>query len=182
MGEPNWILVTFIGALAGYLLPHLSKVLVYVARRFQRATIEGKWYVYHITNRGGELQVEPAAWNIRKGYDSKFVVVESFKEDLKGPMYKGQMSFERNFLLVKLRAVKHEEEVSIRLFNPIPTADAYTWGLFLSLDFQGNPIAGPVAISRRELSPADALELLLDKTKVHANMKVLTLANIMPGP
>jgi hypothetical protein len=173
MVQPNWVLTTLIGALAGYLFPYLGKALLFVARRFRREIVEGKWYAYHTTNLDGELQVVQSVWSIRKGFYSKFAVKVE-KETLSDPMYIGILLLERNFWLVRLKGVKHEEEVVIRLFSPVPTGDAATWGLWLGIDFQGNPMAGPVMISREEVSIADALEFFSDKTKVHSKMRLLT--------
>lgn len=173
MNEPDWVLTTLIGAVAGCLLPYFIKSLSFVARRFRREMAEGEWYVYHTTNRGGILDIQPAIFSIRKGFDAKFVVEER-REGLKYPMYKGTLRSERNFWLVRLQGVKHVEEVLIRFYSPIPSRDAVTWGLYLGVDFEGNPMSGPIMISRQEFSTEYALNFLLAKTKVHSEMGLLT--------
>jgi len=174
MTQPNWIVISLIGALAGYLLPYLVKAVLYAVRRFRRARIEGKWYVYHITkDTNGKFKVEPDVFKIRKGFLSEFVV-NSYKDETRRS--NGRLSFERNYWLIALKNIEHKEQVSIRLLNPIPTKDDDpTWGLWLGIDFQGNMIAGPVAISRKELSEDEALRFLLDNTKISSKMKTISV-------
>jgi hypothetical protein len=171
MGEPNWIMVTLLGAIAGYLLPYFIKVLILVLRRFQREIAEGVWHVYHITIREGTPQIEHTVWNIRKGLLSEYVVKES-KPSLKGTIYKGTLSFERNFWLIKLNS-KHEEGVSIRLYKPITTAHERTWGLYLSFDFQGRAMAGPLVISKQEIIDVEILKFLSEKVSIQSKVRLI---------
>jgi hypothetical protein len=173
MNEPNWVLTTVIGAVTGWLLPYLVRGVVFVVRRFRRGAVEGRWYVYHVADRDGRLRVEPSIWHIRKGFSSSFAV-EEMRKGLETPMYKGSLLFERNFWLVRLSGVEHEEELLIRLLTPIPTEKASTWGLYLGIDVQGRPVAGPILVTREELPVADASGVLLEKTKVHSRMRLLT--------
>jgi hypothetical protein len=173
MNEPHWALTTIIGAMTGWLLPHLVRGVVLLIRRFRRGVVDGRWFVYHVAKRDGRLRVEPSVWNIRKGLKSSFVV-EEVRKGLETPMYKGDLLFERNFWLVRLNGVTHEEELLIRLISPIPTEDASTWGLYLGIDVQGKAIAGPIMVSREELSVAEASEFLMEKTRVYSKMRLLT--------
>jgi len=172
MGEPNWIIITLLGAIVGYLFPYLIKFLLLITRRFQREIAEGIWHGYHIANREGTPQIEHYLWNIRKGLLSEYVITET-RPPLKGVMYQGTLSFERNFWLIKLHALKHKEEVSIRLFSPITTAHEKTWGLYLGLDFQGRSAAGPIVISQEEMPDADILKLFSEKISVQSKMRVI---------
>jgi hypothetical protein len=172
MGEPNWIVTTLLGAIAGYLFPYLIKFLLFVARRFRRDIAEGIWHEYHITNREGTPYIEHYLWNIRKGLLNEYVIKET-RPPLKEVIYQGTLSFERNFWLIKLRALKHKEEASIRLFSPITTADERTWGLFLALDFQGRAIAAPLVISKEEMTDTDVLKLFSDKVSVQSKTRVI---------
>lgn len=174
MTQPSWIVTTLVGVIAGYLVPYFVRVLLYLVSRFQHTPLDGKWYAYRFTNRDKGLQLQHNTWRIRRGYSTKYVV-ESFYEGLKDPVYKGNVSLERNFWLVKLKAVKHDEEVQIRLFAPIPTQDIYTWGLSLAVDFLGNPISRPFVISRRELTDEEAEDLLIKKAKINSKYKILSL-------
>lgn len=173
MNDSNWILTTIIGAVVGWLLPYLVRTAVFIVRRFRRGIFDGKWCVYRVTNQDGKLKIEPSTWDIRKGFSSKFVVRET-REGLETPIYKGSLFFERNFWLVRLSGVGHEEEILIRLFSPIPAENTSTWGLYLGIDFEGKPAAGPIMISREELPTASASELLQEKTRVHSRMRLLT--------
>jgi hypothetical protein len=56
MNQPDWINTTLTGALVGYLLPFLAKLLWFAVRRFQQEVFEGNWYEYHINNRNGEYK------------------------------------------------------------------------------------------------------------------------------
>lgn len=172
MDQPNWIITTLLGVIAGYLFPYLIRFLLLVIRRFQREIAEGVWHGYHVANREGTSYIEHYLWNIRKGLLSEYVIKET-RPPLKGTIYKGTLSFERNFWLIKLHALKHKEEVSIRLFSPITTADEKTWGLYLGLDFQGRSSSGPIVISKEEMTDTDVLKLFSEKISVQSKMRFI---------
>ena len=174
MPQPNWIIIIFIGAIVGYLFPHLVKSFKYIVRRFRKETIEGLWYTYFVTNEGGEIKIAHKTWRIQKGYVSKFNI-ESYLYDgkEKKAVYKGKVYFERNFWLFRYEAIDHKEEVSGRLFDPITNRNLRTWGLYMALDFQGNPISGPFLASKQELSLEEASSLLMKQTKINTNPRLL---------
>lgn len=173
MNPPSWPITTLIGVIAGYLFPRIINVFVYAFRRLKRERVEGSWMVYHTTNRDGKPQIEKSTFEIKKGIMSEFSVKENRKGI--GIISKGTLRFERNYWLIHLKAETHDEEISMRLINPIPTADDFTWGMYLSLDFQGNPIAGAIILSRKELSDDEVLKLLSSKIKTNKEMKLITV-------
>ena len=118
MNEPHWALTTIIGAITGWLLPYFVRGVVFLVRRFRRGVVDGRWHVYHVAKRDGRFKVEQSVWSIRKGFSSSFVV-EEVREGLETPMYKGDLLFERNYWLVRLNGVEHEEEVLIRLISHV---------------------------------------------------------------
>jgi len=90
-------------------------------------------------------------------------------------MYKGFLSFERNFWVVKLNATRDEEEVLVRFLSPMATQDARTFGLYLGTDFQGRPVTGPAILSRQELSEAEVLEFFADKVRIDIKSRLMTI-------
>jgi hypothetical protein len=173
MNQPDWVIVTVIGAFIGFPFPYGMKLLQFVIRRFQRDFVEGQWHVYHVSSQNGEVQAVYSTWTIKKGVFSKFVVHDNRKNLPRG--YRGILLSERNFWLIRLNAIQHQEEVLIRLHSPIATQDAITWGLYLGLDFEGNASSGPVMISRKQIPTDDVLPLLLEKVKVNGKLKLLAV-------
>lgn len=172
MSEPNWVITTIIGAIVGYLTPYAVKMSRYMLRRFEKEIAEGTWHVYHPTIRDGSALIEHSIWNISKGILVKYVVKET-KAQSTSVIYKGDLRLERNHWLIKLRGVRHAEEASIRFYNPVPTEDARTWGLYVSIDYHGNPISGPGLISREELSDAEVMMIITKKFTIDTEFKIL---------
>jgi hypothetical protein len=170
-----------VGALIGFTLPHLVRAVAYFIRRLRRARIEGKWFVYHPSHKASKPQMIPSTWYITKGFTSLFAIREDRKEGSGATISgyaKGQIHIESNCLLIKLHTTQHEEEVSMRLFNPISTADEILWGLYLSLDFQGKPTAGPIVVSRSELSEEDVMRFLSDRLGTQDKYKLLVAQTV----
>lgn len=86
------------------------------------------------------------------------------------------MTIERNYWLIKLNNVIHEETVHIRLYSPIGTADNLTWGLFQSIDFLGKPITGPLVFARQAMTTDEVRDYLSKKVKIVRDIKLITSA------
>ena len=172
MSEPNWVITIILGAIVGFLLPYILNLVRFIRRFFKKEIAEGNWYVYHMINRDGIIQVENSMWKIKKGFYSKFIVEERKVDYV---LYKGLLVFERNFWLVRLKGIKHDEEVYIRLINPIPTQDTRTQGLFLSLDYNGIATAGPVLISRKEILQDKVKKIFFNKIKIDNEARLISV-------
>jgi hypothetical protein len=82
MNEPNWAILTLLGAIIGYIIPYPIKFFFFIIRRFQREILEGTWHKYHITIHNGTPRIEGGLWNIQKGLSSEYVVKESRSSSL----------------------------------------------------------------------------------------------------
>lgn len=170
----NDIMKAFVGALIGLSIPYVAKSLIYLFRRFRRARIEGTWYSYHASLIEGSIQVVSTIWKISKGFSAPFIVQIIKKMDGQLRVYaKGTLHRERNFLLINLNTTEHQEEVSIRLLDPVEPADSITWGLWMSFDYHGELFSGPQVVSRKELSDDEFKNYISNKLETDNNYKVL---------
>jgi hypothetical protein len=167
----NWFLVAIASAVIGYLLPHLGRSTLAILHRISRDRIKGVWYVYHPSVRDSGAAIESSKVVIRTGYYSRYVVRE-YKSDTI-IFAKGTLSIERNFWLIDLAAVAHKEKIHIRLYDPIGTADDFTWGFFLSIDYLGNPITGPILFSRSPVSLETVMEHISKKVGIKEDMRLM---------
>lgn len=170
--QPNWLIFAAVGALIGYLIPYFVKFISFTIRRLKRNIIKGDWFVYHPTNRENEFIIESSKFNIRSGYYNPYVIRE-YKNNSQ-LFAKGALTFERNYLLIRLNTVAHEEKVYIRLYSPIGTADNIAWGFFQSIDYLGKPISGPIVFSRDEMSSDEVRNYISKKVEVVQDMKLIT--------
>ena len=168
------LMKTILGALIGLSIPYIIKSIVYIFRRFRRSRIEGSWYAYHATLIDDRVQVINTTWEFTKGFSSQFVVTTYKKINDKSVVYaKGTLNRERNFLLIKLKTIEHEEGVSMRFLDPVEPADSLTWGLWLSFDYHGDLFAGPIVISRKELQEKEYFDYITTKIDADDKYKIL---------
>jgi len=126
---------------------------------------EGTWHSYHFTWMRGRRILRYDRLEVKRNIFNKLVVKMS---DPKNPdlKYKGTMSKERNYILLLLRGIRHEEQVQMRFFDIIPTGQDMAFGIVTGVDFDNEPQSFVKVMSRRELSDAEATELLLSKTRL----------------
>lgn len=93
-------------------------------------------------------------WTVHEHYPDDYIVESRSKQDEKAG-FKGSLLYERDFCIVRLQAIEHQEEILVRLHDPIPPHVERTFGLYLCMGYGHHSIAGPIAISRDEMSDDD---------------------------
>jgi hypothetical protein len=172
--EPHWLIVSIIGAMLGFLMPYIWKILVFGIRRLSRHHLEGLWYGYYFIIENEAPKLGSETLKIQKGIFHSFVVEG---ESLNGAIsiqqkYKGIVDEERNFLIIQMKPTKHDEHIFIRLKLPIPGNDKFMYGLWSAIDFDGNAAVGPMIMSRKELSKAE-LEQIRDRIHLIPEMRFM---------
>lgn len=169
----DWVIIVITivsSAIVGYIFPYIVGFGRFVLNlAFGKQLLEGTWHAYHYTWMHGKRVLRYERWEIKRNALNKLVVktADPKNPDLK---YEGIISKERNYLVILLRGVKHEEEVQMRLFDIIPTGQDLAFGLVMGVDFDNQPQAFVRVISRRELANKEAEDLLSSKTMVKDNV------------
>lgn len=175
--EPNWILLTLLGAVVGYIFPYLLKLVSFIFRHFfSKSFLEGKWYSYYKIYENGEVVLKEETWIIKTGFNDKLKVFISTlpNRDLS---YNGTLVEERGQILVELKAVEYGEHVYCRYSSPIPGNDTIMKGFWLGVDFNGYTAVGAGLLSRNEIDEQKILEHLNNGIEQHADSKVMRIRN-----
>jgi hypothetical protein len=169
-GEPNWIVTCVVGAILGVLATYFAPALGYPFRRLKKSPLERLWYEYHFSYLGGRLVLRQAKLKVRKGILSRYVVTFDHERSEAvqpgGPFgakelsYKGSLKYEHDHILLALDGVSHEESLSYRFINKIPSNDSVLPGIWMSYDHDLNPASGTAILSKDQLSPDDAISTL----------------------
>lgn len=173
MGEPNWIIVTLIGALIGAILSQYWTILFYPLRLLKHDPLLGDWYDYHFTFVHGRKYLAESTAVIKRGLltsrsirmqDQDLIrYSEGPEHDLRdGLSYKGVVLVEGPHLLIKLHATTHKEFLVFRLLNRLPSNASIIPGVWMSFDHELNPTAGIMMFSRKKLDRNEAATLLVE--------------------
>lgn len=168
MEPENWsttIIIVIAGAILGYALPYIIKFIQFIWSFVSRKELlEGDWHVYHFTREQGKTFTRYEKWMIKRNFLNQLIVTteDPRRPDLK---YKGDISVEKNYLLIRLNGVMHPEKVQMRFFDIIPTEQDIAYGLAMGVDFDNKPQCLVRIMSREELSEEKAREILSSKTK-----------------
>jgi hypothetical protein len=152
LNEPNWIIVSVVGAILGALVSKYGGIVSYPFRR--RPAIRGEWYCYHFDFRDGRLELIEEQLVIRKGATSgikvKLTPVAGDSTLSDQYEYRGDAEFDERHLLINMRGVTHsnKELISVRLQPRIPPNHVTMFGLWLSYDHDHLPAAGMIMLSR----------------------------------
>lgn len=106
LGNTNWILAAFVGALLGVLLPVLGRTILFGFRMFTKDQIEGTWYNHFFSYTDSGIVFKIEIFEIRKGFRSKFSVTSRFL-DTPEVKYSGKIRLEKNFYLIELSGKSH---------------------------------------------------------------------------
>jgi hypothetical protein len=162
--EPNWLVVSVVGAMLGALFAKFGSLLTYPFRSAMPAA--GTWFSYHYTFQDGQPTLHEDTIVIRKAPlgGSRVKITPSFAEGqhISKDAYRGVVICEGTHLLLHARAVLsgNPTTLSIRLASRIPPNDRMMIGLWLSYDHDGRPASGVVAMNREAMSPNEASEVL----------------------
>jgi len=154
MKEPNWIVTALVGAVIGWAFPYIGRAVYYLCRRLEKDYLEGDWYGYHWTYKGGKPLLNKSKWRIRKGFFHRFAVRYTHQS---GMNYRGYAEVERSQLIVKIHNGKNQETARFRVTWPIPSNARLLHGIWLSFDHDTKIASAALLLSRDELSDADAI-------------------------
>jgi hypothetical protein len=173
MQQPNWIVVTIIGAVAGAIVSQYWSIIFYPVKLLKADALGGGWYDYHFTFVHGKRYLAESIVRVRRGIlaDRSVYVqdqdlvrysggIDPNRKD--GLNYKGGIQVEGPHLIVKLRATSHRELLVFRLINRLPSNASIIPGVWMSFDHELNPTAGVMVLSRERMTSSDATTMLLE--------------------
>jgi hypothetical protein len=187
MSEPNWIIVTLIGALIGAIVSQYWTIFFYPIRRLKHDPLLGTWYDYHFTFVHGRRYLAASAVVVKRGLltsrsirmqDQDLIrYSEGPEHDLKdGLSYKGVVLVEGPHLLIKLHATTHNEFLVFRLINRLPSNSSMVPGVWMSFDHELNPTAGIMMFSRQKLDTDIATNLLVNMARIERGVLQVPLS------
>jgi hypothetical protein len=185
MGQFLYLLLgDAIGAIMSYSLPFLVGAPRYVwLSRKQRQVVEGVWHSYHYTRKSSKPELLHTRWIIRRTLRGQLLV--SCWGDDSAPSYKrtsiqgrGNAFQEHGFLVMTVAAMKYRAQWSIRVRDPIPSNEKCVPGLWLSFDFDGKLIAGPIFFAREPITETEAATLIRSLIAVNPQYRQLGLERI----
>jgi hypothetical protein len=167
-GQPNWILVLLLGALAGTILDKYGGTLLYPFRLLGADQYEGEWWEYHLSYRGGERTLRRAKLSIRRGLRTNvrrasFWHIPAGTSDSRRRelAYKGTLRIESNQLLIEMEATTHKEYLVYRFLNQIPSNARLIPGIWMSYDHDSHPAAGAAILSDHDMTTDEAEKEIL---------------------
>ena len=175
--EPNWAVVTIVGAVVGALAQKYGSLVLYPLRRLKQEPLIGAWYDYHFTFLNGNRYVAESPVLIRHGrltgisveINDQDVVSESGSLNNKrrdGLTYRGTLRHEGPHLVVEANGVRHTELLVFRFIYRLPSNDAVIPGVWMSFDHDMNPTAGLMILSRKRLRRSAAIKFLMDSAHI----------------
>jgi hypothetical protein len=171
--EPNWIMTAAMGALMGAAISPLWNSLRYLSRRQQRHSMAGLWFTYHFTRINNLEVLRYGTLSIRNGVTSRYIarrlscgVAPNEHGEFSAPTveYKGPVTEELSHHLMVLGSTSHQETSMWRFIRQVRTNDHQIFGLALSYDYDGNPTASAVLLSRKQLTDDAAIALIKART------------------
>lgn len=166
--EPNWMIVTVIGAIAGASVNWWWPLIRYWTGRRRRSFLLGDWHGYHATFYAGQPVIVHDTFRVRRGVRGALIVSAEQNDGLAPSLtYSGEVRLEGHIVFV-LSAKSHEETLVLRFVEPIPSNPTPMVGLWLSQDHDRNPACGTIALTRAELSSTEAAKLLESRSTTAA--------------
>jgi hypothetical protein len=169
--EPNWIIVTIIGAVLGAIVARYGAAILWPIRRLKRHPIEGLWHSWHYTFHNDGEQLRSGEIRIRRGVLRPLVITANAtsasgqKLGSTRSEYNGQIKVEANTIFLTLSAKNHDETVTMRFASRVSFDMPELHGLWMSYDFDLHPAAGIEILTRTRISEESALELISDITQ-----------------
>lgn len=164
--EPNWIIVTVIGAVLGAIVARYGAVILWPVRRLKRHPIEGLWHSWHYTFHNDGEQLRSGEIRIRRGVLRPLIITAnatSANGQTMSPArseYDGRIKVEANTILLILNAKNHDETVTMRFASRVSFDMSELHGLWMSYDFDLRPAAGIEILTRRRIEKHEALDLI----------------------
>jgi len=170
--EPNWLIAALIGAFLGICLPYLFLAIRFLLRLMRSDQFCGNWYHHFYNYQGGVVNFKTETWKVRRGLRKRFLVIA--RSTVAGePIYRGFAWFEKDFLVVQLRAGGHEEEVFQRFHRPVPAGVMTLVGVSIAQDYDGRASAGGNVLSQRRLGEKQVRDLLERRIILDSSSRVM---------
>ena len=155
-----------LGAMISYLLPGIIGLPKYIWQIHKGDTAaEGIWHSYHCTRKQGLAHIRRTRWKIKRNFRGQFTA-KCWGNDA-SPLYKrsrlqgkGTAFREAGFLVITAKSTSYFGHWTIRILDPLIPEEAFYPGLWLSYDFDGKLIAGPIVFTHQPLTEAEAQSLL----------------------
>jgi hypothetical protein len=155
-----------LGAVVSYFLPVIIGLPKYIWQIFKgEAAAEGTWYSYHSTRMNNATHLRRTRWMIKRNFRGQFTA--RCWGDNAGPLYKrtriqgkGIAFREAGFLVIAAKSTSYHGHWTIRILDPLVPEETFYPGLWLSYDFDGKLIAGPILFTRQIMPEPDARLLL----------------------
>lgn len=161
--QPNWIIVTIVGAVLGALLTEFGAIVAYPVRRLRRDALEGTWHQFNYTQRNGRPFLNKATLEIDK---SLLGGLKGTMTDQSGELlYTGRVRREAGHVVAELKAASHEETLTLRFIGTIVTKDAFMPGVWMAYDRDSYPAAGAALLSRNDADLEKARQVIGKWTK-----------------
>jgi hypothetical protein len=166
LAEPNWVVLTLLGGLAGAIVTPLATLLWWGVRRVRPHPMCGVWHSYHMTFRQNRAVMLSGQYRIRRGFRSPLVVsaVNSANDHMGTPVktlsYRGRLEHEGGHYVMDLSGRSHQEHLMIRFAERIPPNDKMLSGIWLAYDHDNQVASGVQLFSRDKLSDDEALGAL----------------------
>jgi hypothetical protein len=167
--EPNWLVTTFAGAVIGALIAPSLSLLKYLLHRSQNHPLHGLWFSYQYTFIEGERVLRYGVISVRNGIRHRYVAIRQSSADppteeglfsSSAVNYKGYVFDELDHYVMVLTSRSHSETSMWRFLGRVSSNDTVTPGLRISYDYDGNPTAGAVLLSREPLADEEAARLI----------------------
>jgi hypothetical protein len=171
MTEPHWLVVALVGAILGFLIPHIWLYLTLFIQSRKKHPLEGTWYGYYFIFQNKQVVLRSERLEIKKGIQVSKVklVLTGQSYETQTQSYTGEVWEEAGWLLIHMRPQTHQESILMRFKNPILGGDPIKYGLWSAIDFDTRPAVGPMILSRIQFSKEDAKKEL-DARLVHYHM------------
>ncbi|WP_062442306.1 hypothetical protein [Herbidospora daliensis] len=162
--EPNWVVVTFIGAVIGATVQRWAPAGRLLFDRGRRRPMLGAWHECHYTFDSGREVIGRGHVVIRRGVRHRLIVtIRDERRQTLGPgagfEYEGQLT-EEDHLLVVATEVLHRHTLVVRYLNPLVSKPEPVVGIWLVEDHDKNPAAGVSLLTRNRLTDEDAAAML----------------------
>lgn len=146
-----------LGAFLSYFIPAIIGLPKYIWQVYKGDTAaEGIWYSYHCTRKGGVAHIRQTRWKIKRNFRGEFAA-RCWADDA-SPRYKrsriqgkGTAFRESGFFVITAKSTSYHGHWTIRILDPLVPLETFYPGLWLSYDFDGKLIAGPIIFTHQPL-------------------------------
>ena len=151
---------TIIGILVGWQLPNIVNILKFwLYLRWKEHFLEGDWNCYHYSFENNVRVFRHEIWTVSRNKLGGLLILTN---DDQRPrlIYKAKVQYEKGYLLLNFKGLKHPEEWQARLNEVIPSSNSQMRGFMVALDFDRNAYATPLLVSEKSIEIEEAQNIL----------------------